>query len=213
VSRDPVSFRAAPTGLGLDQLLADQAAIDGRAQWNVLELLMQLRQDRPWPPAGMACAHRDDAGFDNRRDLVWAAVGFGTLLAQCRDPVVGIAEKPAMNRLRSTPWRVATSVTVAPVSITSSHGEKALLKHRKLHQRHDGLLGSGGTQPRGNGLGGQWSEWDTGTGASVAQVPKPGRTVRHGNRSQSETDLPNSHTLSFRQRVGAEGLEPPTCWL
>ena len=35
------------------------------------------------------------------------------------------------------------------------------------------------------------------TGASVAQVPKPGRTVRHRCLSQSETDPPNSHTVTW----------------
>ena len=32
-----------------------------------------------------------------------------------------------------------------------------------------------------------------GTGASVAQVPEPGRSVRQRYRGQSGTDLPNSH--------------------
>jgi len=59
----------------------------------------------------------------------------------------------------------------------------------------------------------QWAEWDTGAGATVAQGPEPGQGVRHRCRSQSGTDLPNSHKLAQGLPVGAEGLEPPTCWL
>src|SRR5680860_118869 len=40
-----------------------------------------------------------------------------------------------------------------------------------------------------------WNWWDTGAGATVAQEPKPGRIVGQRCRSQSETELPDFHTL------------------
>jgi len=38
-----------------------------------------------------------------------------------------------------------------------------------------------------------WSQWDPGTGANVAQEPKPGRIVRHSSQSRNGTDLPDFH--------------------
>jgi hypothetical protein len=86
----------------------------------------------------------------------------------------------------------------------------ALLKHRKLRKYHDRLPGSGAAEPRSRGSLGQWSEWDTGTEATVAQQQEPGRGAGQRWRSQGETDLPNSHSVWVGELVEVKGLEPST---
>jgi hypothetical protein len=58
----------------------------------------------------------------------------------------------------------------------------------RCSQRPDRLPGSGDTKPRENGSAGQRTK-RTGAGASVAQEPGPGRTVRHACRGQSAIDV------------------------
>jgi len=43
------------------------------------------------------------------------------------------------------------------------------------------------------GRSGKWSEWDTGTEASVAQVPEPGAEVEHAYRSRFGKQLPGQN--------------------
>ena len=47
-----------------------------------------------------------------------------------------------------------------------------------------------------------------GTGASVAQEPKPGRRVRHKSRSRCETHVPNSHSSNIVTLVEVSGHYP-----
>jgi hypothetical protein len=122
---------------------------------------------------------------------VGTAVGLRALLAQGPDPLVGIANQPAVQRAAVHPIADGHIGDRGAGVEHLSNGEIALLKHRKLRQCHDRLLGSDATQPRSERSLGQWTEWDTGTEATVAQVLKPGRKVRQGSRSQSGTELPN----------------------
>lgn len=125
-----------------------QAPIDGRARRYVVELLAQLGQDRPWPPGWMHGPHRDDPGLDDGRQLVWTAVGLGAFLGQGPDPLVGIAHEPPVEGAPVHPVARGHIGDRGSGVEHLPHGELALLKHRKVHQRHDRLLGSGAVKPR-----------------------------------------------------------------
>jgi hypothetical protein len=148
----------AATRLGLDEPLADQGSIDPRTRRHLVELVAQLGQDGPRSPERVGPAHGDDPGLDHRGQLVWTAVGLRALLGQSADPLVGIADQPTVQRPAVDPMAGGHIGDRRPGVEHLSDSEIALLKHRKLPQCHDRLLGSEATQPRSKGSPGQWTE-------------------------------------------------------
>jgi hypothetical protein len=65
-------------------------------------------------------------------------------------------------------------------------------------------------EPKERSNRGRCTECDTGTGATVVQLPKLRRNGGPGYPSQSETDLPNFYRFEHQPLVEVKGLEPST---
>ncbi|HEX2100985.1 MAG TPA: hypothetical protein VHF69_09990 [Candidatus Synoicihabitans sp.] len=90
----------------------------------------------------MGSAQFADASLDPRRHLVGTAIGFGGLVGERTETVVGVAHKPAVQSPAID--AVADRSVFDGGSIEDlSDGVVALLNHRKIRQWHDVLLGSG----------------------------------------------------------------------
>jgi hypothetical protein len=136
-----VVVQPAPPGLGVDQPVADQAAVDRGPGGRLGEFSAQLGQDGSGAPARMGSAHGHDPGLDLGGDLVGTPIRPGAAVRERPEALGGVANQPSVDGAPVDP--VAGGDVGDPGTVQGlPHREVTLLNHRQLREHVQILLGS-----------------------------------------------------------------------